>query len=149
MKDAAKPAAIRLQHSSGGVIYRDGGTGPEVALILVKGGRVWGLPKGLVDKGETPSETAIREVSEETGLKGSIVGKVGQISYWYFLKEENAKCKKTVDFFLMKYLSGDTKDHDFEVDEVGWFPIDEAIEKAEYRDEKSILNKAKAMIEAI
>lgn len=147
MRAGAKPSSIKLQHSSGGVIYRERGGGVEVALISVRGGSVWALPKGLVDKGETSEETALREVSEETGLKGGIIGRIGQISYWYFIKEENARCKKTVDFFLMKYLGGDTAQHDFEVEEARWFLLDEAIERTAYKSEKDMLKKAKAMME--
>jgi len=141
-----KPAALKLQFSAGGVIYKpDGGT-LAVALIATKGGSVWSLPKGIVDKGEDPETTALREVAEETGLKGSIVGKIGDISYWYFIKEENARCKKTVSYYLMKYEGGNTEAHDYEVDAARWFPIEEAIGIAAYRGDKEILIKAKEML---
>lgn len=141
-----KPAALKTQVSSGGIIFRRHDDIIEIAMVAVKGGTVWCLPKGLIDKGEVPEETALREVAEETGLKGRIVEKLGEISYWYFIKEENAKCRKTVHFFLMEYEGGDISDHDREVDNVAWFTIDEALKKVSYRGEKEMIGKAREIL---
>jgi 8-oxo-dGTP diphosphatase len=141
-----RPATIRTQVSSGGVIFRTNNNVAEIALIAVKGGNVWCLPKGLVDKGEKPEETAIREVLEETGLKGRITNKIGEISYWYYIKEQNARCRKTVHFYLIEYLGGSTKDHDAEVDDAAWFSIDDATNKVSYKGDKEIIEKAREML---
>jgi len=142
----AGPATIKRHTSSGGVIFRKSGNGIEVALIAVKNKTAWCLPKGGIDKNEDPHATAIREVKEETGLSGEVVDKIGDISYWYFLKKENSKIHKKVYFYLLRYTTGSTDKHDWEVDEAQWFPIDEAIRKLAYKDEKEILRKAKEMI---
>jgi len=142
-----KPAAIKNQVSSGGVIFRENNNTAEIALISVKGGNVWCLPKGLVEKGELPEETAVREVQEETGLKGRIIDKIGDISYWYFIKEENIRSRKTVHFYLMKYEGGTTADHNWEVDDAAWFAVDEALKKVSYKGDKEIVEKAKNIIE--
>jgi len=141
-----KPAALKTQVSSGGVIFRRYDGSIEVAMVAVKGGNVWCLPKGLIDKGEVPEKTAIREVAEETGLKGRIIEKLGEITYWYYIKEENIKCRKTVHFFLMEYEGGDVSNHDWEVDDASWFPIDEAIEKAGYKSEREMIKKAEEIL---
>jgi 8-oxo-dGTP pyrophosphatase MutT (NUDIX family) len=141
-----KPAALKTQVSSGGVIFRRHDASLEVALVAVKGGNVWCLPKGIIDKGEVPEKTAIREVAEETGLKGTIIEKLGEITYWYYIKEENTKCRKTVHFFLMEYEGGDVSNHDWEVDEAAWFPIDEALKKASYKGEKEMIEKAREIL---
>jgi 8-oxo-dGTP diphosphatase len=141
-----RPATIKVQFSSGGVIFRRSGSQIDVALIAVKEGRIWTLPKGLVDRGEKPEETAVREVKEETGLNGRITGKIGDVSYWYFIKSENAKCKKTVSYYLLEFTSGSTEDHDYEVEHSEWFPLDEAYDKVTYRGDKEILAKARDMI---
>ncbi|NCO68471.1 MAG: NUDIX hydrolase [Nitrospirae bacterium CG_4_10_14_0_8_um_filter_41_23] len=141
-----KPAALKTQVSSGGVIFRRHDDSIEVAMVAVKGGNVWCLPKGIIDKGEVPEKTAIREVAEETGLKGTIIEKLGEITYWYYIKEENTKCRKTVHFFLMKYEGGDVSNHDWEVDEALWFPIDEALKKASYKGEKEMIKKAEEIL---
>lgn len=141
-----RPAKIKTEVSSGGVIFRKRGDKIEVALVAVKDGKVWCLPKGLIEKGEDERQTAVREVMEETGLTGKIIDKIGDISYWYFIKEENARCKKTVHFYLLEFISGDTKDHSWEVDRAGWFEIDEALSLLSYKDERNILNKAREML---
>ncbi|MBI5663729.1 MAG: NUDIX domain-containing protein, partial [Nitrospirae bacterium] len=91
-----RPPSIKKRISSGGVIYRPatGGSGDnpgariEVAIVAVRGGKAWCLPKGIINKGEDPPTAALREVREETGLSGEIVDEIGVISYWYYLKEE-------------------------------------------------------------
>jgi 8-oxo-dGTP pyrophosphatase MutT (NUDIX family) len=141
-----RPGPIKRQVSSGGVIFRKNNASLEIALIAVKGGKVWCLPKGIVDKGESPEMTAVREVAEETGLKGRIVEKLGEISYWYYIKEEEARCRKTVHFFLIEYEGGDISKHDFEVDTAAWFPIDNALKMASYKGEREIIEKAKEIL---
>ena len=142
-----RPGPIKRQVSAGGVIFRKTDLSIEIALVAVKGGKVWCIPKGIIDKGETPEVTAVREVSEETGLQGRIIEKLGEISYWYYIKEEEARCRKTVHFFLIEYESGDISKHDYEVDMVSWFPIDEALSKASYKGEKEIIEKARKILE--
>ncbi len=137
-----KPASLKRQTSSGGVIYRKTEGVVEVALVSVRGGRFWCLPKGIVDKGETPELTAVREVREESGLSGRILEKLGDITYWYYIRGENSKCRKTVYFYLMEYMEGNTSQHDFEVDEAVWYPIDEALQKVSFRGDRAILEKA-------
>ncbi len=143
-----KPASLKRQISSGGVIFRRRGDDFEVALVSVKGGANWCLPKGLVDRGETPEVTAVREVREESGLSGKIIDRLGDITYWYYIQGENAKCRKTVHFYLMEYVSGSTSQHDFEVDAAEWVPIDAAIERISFKGDREILEKARERLKA-
>ncbi len=144
-----KPPEIKRRISSGGIIYRNLKDDVEVVIVAVRGSRAWCLPKGIIDRDEDPPATALREVREETGLTGEILDKLGQISYWYFIKEEMIRIHKTVHFFLMKFIEGSTDDHDHEVDEARWFPIDDAIEQLTYKSEKEIMRKAKVMIDQL
>jgi len=143
----SRPAAIRYLRSSGGVIFRKTDTGPDVALISTKKGAVWTLPKGIIDRDESPEEAAVREIFEETGLSGRITDSVGEKSYWFFLKDENAKCKKTVTYFLLEYISGEISDASSEVDEARWFALDEALAMLTFVSDREILSSAKEKIE--
>ncbi len=131
--------------SAGGVIFRPAKDGVEVALISVKHGKVWGLPKGLTEEGESLQDTALREVREETGLNGKILKELGYVEYFYTFKDEgkSERVFKRVHFFLMECQSGDTADHDDEVVDCRWFPFDTAVGFMKYEDELGIMAKAK------
>lgn len=133
--------------SSGGVVFRRLNQEIEVAVAAREDGKIWCLPKGTVEKDETIEQAALREVQEEAGLEGEIVGKIDKIDYWFYWKPENTKYHKFVHFFLMKYKSGDVSNHDFELDEVKWMPIDEAIKILSYKSERKVMTQAKQMIE--
>jgi 8-oxo-dGTP diphosphatase len=133
----------RSEHSAGGVVIRRNEGGLDVALAARRtrrGDLAWGLPKGLVEKGEDPSQTAVREVQEETGLQAEILQPLGDISYWYVWEGE--RIRKKVTFFLMEAVGGDMSLHDYEMEEVRWFPLDQAPRKASYPSERDVLRRA-------
>jgi len=139
----------KLQISAGGVAFRKKGRRIEVALISVGEENRWQLPKGIVDKGEATEAAARREVREEAGIDAEMIDRIDRVEYWYFSKEQSQRVRyhKYVYFFLLRYKSGDVKDHDSEVNEARWFDIDEAIAALAFNSEKKIVEKAKALIE--
>lgn len=148
-KTDKKPSPFRFhtveQVSAGGAAFRITDEKIEFAVVAVNPSRRWQLPKGLVDENETAEQAALREVREEAGIECEIVEKIDTIEYWYFGNEKGGRVRyhKFVLFYLMKYVSGDTRDHDHEISEVRWVSPDEAIEMLAFKGEKEIIEKAK------
>jgi len=136
------------QVSAGGAAFRINDGKIEFAIVAVNPSRRWQLPKGLVDDGETTEQAALREVREEAGIECEIIEKIEKIEYWYFGNEngERVRYHKFVHFFLMKYNSGDTKNHDTEVAEVRFVSPDQAIEALAFDAEKEVINKGLQLI---
>ncbi|HEX8815613.1 MAG TPA: NUDIX domain-containing protein [Terriglobales bacterium] len=109
------------------------------------------LPKGLVDPGEKPEQTALREVREETGLTASLITKLGDIKYAYVRTwGDNERVFKIVSFYLLKYESGEidniSNDMRIEVKRALWIPLENAVAKLAYRGEKDIARRAQAHV---
>ena len=132
------------QISAGGAVLRKGSDGLEIALISVGEPSRWQLPKGLIDKGETPEAAAVREVREEAGIVATPADLIEKVEYWYQSKRGNERIRyhKFVNFFLMWYQSGDVSDHDHEVNEARWFPVADAIQALAFRSERAIVQRA-------
>ncbi len=138
--------AVRYKRSSGGVVYRRSSTGHvEVCLISTNARSRWQLPKGGIEPGETKEQAALREVAEETGLHGRIEDKLGEISFRY-VRKTRKRIHKRVVFFLMRLERGSTDDHDDEVDEARFFPIDEAMAILTFESERAIVARAKELL---
>ena len=139
---ALKPT--RQDTSYGGVVCRRNESSQlEVVLIATHGRERWALPKGLTRAGETLEETALREVREETGLTARILEPFEPIEYWFWWGQPGRKTRhhKKVHYFLMSYLSGDVAEHDHEVDDAQWFPLEQAIQLASYKSERQLLEQ--------
>lgn len=133
--------------SSGGIVYRRRKGITEVALIRVRDR--WCLPKGQVEAGEGIRGAALREVREETGLEGKVVAKLGDVTYWYTNRTkdgETIRIFKRVYFFLIRYLRGDVRRHDAEVEIACWVAIREAVKKLAYPAERETMRKAMVVL---
>ncbi len=133
----------RTAYSAGGVIYRIRSGRLETALIATDKGARWGLPKGHVQRGETAEAAAIREIAEETGLEGEVVRFMATIEYWF--RAGPARVHKYVDLFLLKYVSGDPRPQEDEVDDVRWFPLDEAMALVSFERERDVLVRVQTL----
>ena len=115
--------------------------------------RVLALPKGNVDQGEKPEETAIREVREETGVEAKLVTKLTDIKYVYVRSwGDHQRVFKIVSFFLLRYSSGRigqiTPVMRREVREAMWLPLEEGPQKLSYRGERDVVKLAQEYVKA-
>ena len=129
--------------SYGGVVIRD----HDVMVIVPRGRRrVLGLPKGGRNVGESPEETAAREVREETGIIARVRDRLGQVDYSY--RRGGRRIDNTVHFYLCEFEGGDTSDHDHEVDDARWMPLEEARRRLSYPGERAMIARALSILAA-
>jgi 8-oxo-dGTP pyrophosphatase MutT (NUDIX family) len=158
--------AMVREISAGGVVVKRSGESWEMAVIepqtdasSVRPARktsrkvVLALPKGLVDPGEKPEQTALREVREETGLTGSLVAKLADIKYVYVRSwGDQQRVFKIVSFFLLRYQSGEIDDvareMRVEVRRALWIPMEEAPHKLAYRGERDVVRRAQLYLKS-
>ncbi len=142
---------MRREFSAGGVLIRRLRRAWVMAAIRPAGKEpgVWALPKGLIDDGEPPEETALREVAEETGVEGRIVGKLGDVRYVYTWRGE--RVFKVVSFYLLRYSRGRLGNLPpataHEVAEARWLPLDQAPMLLAYKGEREMAELALASLD--
>src|SRR5271170_4380857 len=151
--------------SAGGVVVRSAPEGWQLAVIeprkepaadapgstkkKTSQKMLLALPKGLVDRGEKPEQTAVREVVEETGLTAVPVTKLGDTKYAYVRTwGDKARVFKIVSFYLFRYQSGEIDKIDaemrVEVRRALWIPLEDAVARLAYRGEKDMVRRAQA-----
>jgi 8-oxo-dGTP pyrophosphatase MutT (NUDIX family) len=135
------------EFSAGGVVMNDA---HEVVVIVptrraANGSRVLALPKGHPDGEESSLQAALREVREEAGIQAEVVDTLGEVRYWY--QRGGRRIAKVVEFFLLRYVSGDLADHDHEVEQARWVPAAEAVETLTYAGERDMVRRALSQVQ--
>jgi 8-oxo-dGTP pyrophosphatase MutT (NUDIX family) len=143
---------VEREFSAGGVLVRRIGGRPALAAIRPRGKPpgVWALPKGNIDPGERPDETALREVLEETGVAGHLVEKLGDVKYTY-TRRGGVRVFKVVSFYLLRAGRGRLGEIEeamrVEVAEARWLPLEEAPRLLAYGGEREMAARALARLE--
>ena len=138
---------MKREFSAGGVLVKTIRGRPMLAAVRPQGKPegLWALPKGNIDPGESPAETALREVREETGVEGRLVEKLGDVKYVYTWDGE--RIFKIVSFFLLRAGRGRIGEIDesmqVEVAEARWLPLGDAPRLLAYRGEREMAEKAR------
>ena len=139
---------MEREFSAGGVLVRMVRGRTMVAAIRPQGKPegTWALPKGNLDPGESPAETAVREVKEETGVDGRLVEKLGDVRYTY-TRRGGLRVFKIVSFYLLRAGRGRIGEIEeamrVEVAEARWLPLDEAPRLLSYGGEREMAAKAR------
>jgi len=138
---------MKFEFSAGGVVYKKEDNQTLILIAQHSQHHGWVFPKGLIgneNKKESKEEAALREVEEETGIKGKILQELESVTYWY--QFEGNKIKKTVYYFIMQFVSGDTSQHDFEMEQVEWLPKEEVEIRLTYPSDKKVWKEARKLI---
>jgi 8-oxo-dGTP pyrophosphatase MutT (NUDIX family) len=149
------PERLRTVHetSAGGLVIdgidrpRDEQLAALIGRVDRRGRMLWSLPKGHIEMGETAEQTAIREVAEETGIRGSVLAALGRIDYWFVT--DGRRVHKTVHHYLMRFSGGELSDEDLEVAEVAWVPMRELPSRLAYADERRLAQVADELIDKL
>jgi 8-oxo-dGTP pyrophosphatase MutT (NUDIX family) len=152
--------------SAGGVVVRHTAGGwdmaaiePQRDLTASTGAKkrsqkvLLALPKGLVDPGETPEQTAIREVWEETGITATPVLKLGDIKYVYVRSwGDRQRVFKIVSFYLLRYQRGRIDEISLEmrveVKRATWIALEDATRTLAYRGERDMVRRAQQYLKS-
>jgi 8-oxo-dGTP pyrophosphatase MutT (NUDIX family) len=137
--------------SAGGLVV-DAIEGKAQAAVIARrnrGGRLeWCLPKGHLEPGESPAQAAVREILEETGIRGQVIKHLGTIDYW-FLGEAH-RVHKVVHHYLLSAQGGRLtaeNDPDAEAEEAAWVPLDELRERLAYPNERRLVQLARRLLD--
>lgn len=146
---------IKDEISAGGIVFKKMQSQKSKVVSIVwlvcqhsehKG---WVFPKGLIgdlNVDESMESAAIRETKEEGGVNARIMRSIGKPAV-YFYTFKGQKIRKTVHYFLMEYVSGDTKDHDWEMMDARFMTKDEVRKILTYQSDKKAFEQALSFVD--
>lgn len=143
-----RPASPAVEETSAGGLVIDFDRDPISTVIIGRydrrGRMVWSLPKGHIEAGETRQQTAEREVREETGIIGRVIGELGTIDFTFVA--EGRRIHKTVHHFILERTGGEISTEDVEVADVAWVALSDVQARLTYSDERRLLDKVPRLL---
>lgn len=137
-----------VEETSAGGLVIDFARDPISTVIIGRydrrGRMVWSLPKGHIEAGETRQQTAEREVHEETGIIGRVIGELGSIDFTFVA--EGRRIHKTVHHFILERTGGEISTDDVEVADVAWVALSDVQARLTYADERRLLDKVPQLL---
>lgn len=136
--DAQELPVVR-EYSAGGLIFDDQNRVAIIARHSRSGHLEWCLPKGHIEKGETPQQTAVREVHEETGILGEVIDSIATIDYWF--TGTTQRVHKLVHHYALRQTGGELTvegDPDHEAEDAIWVRFDDLDDVLSYPNERKI-----------
>ena len=136
--DAQELPVVR-EYSAGGLIFDDRGRVAIIARHSRSGHLEWCLPKGHIEKGETPEQTAVREVHEETGILGEVIDSIATIDYWF--TGTSQRVHKLVHHYALRRIGGELTvegDPDHEAEDAIWVNFSDLDDVLSYPNERKI-----------
>jgi mutator protein MutT len=135
----AQELPVEREYSAGGLVFDDQGRVALIARHSRNGHLEWCLPKGHIEKGETPEQTAVREVHEETGILGEVVDSIATIDYWF--TGTSQRIHKLVHHFALRRIGGELTvegDPDHEAEDAIWVSFNDLESVLSYPNERKI-----------
>lgn len=126
---------MRTEKSCGAVVFRESENGTQILLIKHTNGGHWAFPKGHVESGETEEQTAIREISEETGLSVKLDTSYRKVVTY----SPRRDIVKDVVYFIAVTDSAHTVAQENEISRIQWVDMQSAVEHVSYENDKKVL----------
>lgn len=137
-----------VEETSAGGLVIDFDRDPISTVIIGRydrrGRMVWSLPKGHIESGETREQTAEREIREETGIEGVVIGELGSIDFTFVA--EGRRIHKTVHHFLLRRTGGKVSTADIEVADVAWVALSDVQDRLSYADERRLIARVPTLL---
>lgn len=130
---------MKYEKSCGALVLKGEGNDTQILVLKHKSGGHWSFPKGHVENDETETQTALREIREETGLSVQLLNGFRQAVEYF----PSPNVKKQVVYFLGYAKNDNVKKQEEEISEIKWVKLEEAHKVVTFKNDKNLISQAK------